>query len=259
MDFKKELTSIITEKHPQYKDWGEDKLFKLILAKAFKGLISISKSFDKLNSFFTDFKKDNQKQLGNTEQIHNVLKQIKTSISGTPYEKHFITLIEKLDEFKQQSVNEYLNKILVELKKNKFPDKMFLGGSKGLDQEDKTILRAIRDNTDELEVNVENINFDTTALEAKIDELKSLQDPLAAYQIVNVDDIVSSPDFEWFGYMDLNGNWYILQKEYNFSDFPTYRYATLVNNPGYIGDSGYENAFTDRADLTYDLPNIAFA
>jgi len=64
-----------------------------------------------------------------------------------------------------------------------------------------------------------------------------------SYWISDIDN-VSSPNF--YGYIDRNGNWYIMKETlldttYNTTD--TYRY--------YWGNSGYDSNWTNREDLTY--------
>lgn len=66
------------------------------------------------------------------------------------------------------------------------------------------------------------------------------KDPLAKYKIADTDDD-ASPNY--FGFTDIDGNWYIL-KETVSAGANTYRYAA--------GTSSYATNWTNRASLSYD-------
>ena len=176
---KSEITNIIREKFPQYKKEKDDnKLFKLIFASAFRGLANITLFFDKFKSFYTLYEKNSKSQIENSQNIFEVLKDVKSKISQSPYEKYFSKVIEKIDSFSKDNIKTELTeiiKLLEEIKKNKFPERMFLGGGGGgLDQESKDTLKAIKENTDSFEINAENINLNTDTLESLLTDLKNL-------------------------------------------------------------------------------------
>lgn len=69
------------------------------------------------------------------------------------------------------------------------------------------------------------------------------QDPLVGYQIADKDD---DAEPNYFGFVNKHGAWYIMKEESS-----TYRYCTGIVNPE-NGGGLYEDAWTDRANLTYD-------
>lgn len=73
-------------------------------------------------------------------------------------------------------------------------------------------------------------------------------DPLIGYQPADVDDS-STP--KYYGFSNKHGAWYILRESSN-----TFRYA--VGIPGKNGGGLYTDAWTDRANLTYDYFHSVF-
>lgn len=72
----------------------------------------------------------------------------------------------------------------------------------------------------------------------------SVSSSLAAYQISDSD---SAADTKYFGYLAVDGSWYIMQE---ITTAGTYRYIR--------GSSGYTAAWTGRAGLTYVYFNAMF-
>lgn len=72
----------------------------------------------------------------------------------------------------------------------------------------------------------------------------SVHDPLSMYKISD-EDIAGDPLY--YGFLDVNGAWYILKSSPSAS---SYRYAR--------GDTGYVAAWADRVSLGYDYFDIIF-
>lgn len=72
-----------------------------------------------------------------------------------------------------------------------------------------------------------------------------VQDPYIQYKAVDEFDDGVTANVKYYGFLDPRGNWYILKNDPSASA-KTYRYA--------FGDIGYEDAWTNRASLTYGYP-----
>ncbi|MEN6414367.1 MAG: hypothetical protein ABFC84_16640 [Veillonellales bacterium] len=66
-------------------------------------------------------------------------------------------------------------------------------------------------------------------------------DPTAKYKISDVD---ADAAVKYYGYLDADGNWYIMKEETTTGD-QTYTYCK--------GATAYATAWTGRAGLTYDI------
>lgn len=72
-----------------------------------------------------------------------------------------------------------------------------------------------------------------------------VQDPYIQYKAVDEFDDGVATNVKYYGFLEPRGNWYILKNDPSASA-KTYRYA--------FGDSGYEDAWTNRASQTYGYP-----
>ena len=132
----------------------------------------------------------------------------------------------------------------------------------------KILLTAIDENTDQLEIKAENINLNTDTLEAKIqaivdknqaqetggnlDNIKENinniingQDILVNYNPSDFDE--NNVDYDYIGYLDANGNWYIQRFDVVNG---RYRYFNSSDN--------YPINWANRDSLAYNYFNIIF-
>lgn len=74
--------------------------------------------------------------------------------------------------------------------------------------------------------------------------LSNNQDPLSSYKC---SDIYDATNPNYYGYIDKDGNWYILENN------------TTNNTNRYVkGGSEYTTNWTNRSGLTYDYYNVVF-